>query len=178
MRAKMPGRRRSRYGVRSASGLHPAYARQRIELRGLPTRDLAKIACGPVPVHERALALWCALGGGSRSLGFRASPRRECRDHSDILDLVLEEIPRLNEFGLRSSCECAEADDSLPQVLRPEQPNFATHTKIQSKFAREVSDIVIYFDPNQGSRQPQEGTMTLNSQDAYNRTIRPENSDI
>ena len=80
-----------------ACEVHPAYARQRIELRGLPTRDLSKIACGPGPVHERALALWCALGGGSRSLGFRASPRRECRDTSDILDLVREDIPRLNE---------------------------------------------------------------------------------
>ena len=49
----------------------PAYAQDRAELRALPTRELIAIASRPGPVHRRALALWCALGGGSRALGLR-----------------------------------------------------------------------------------------------------------
>jgi len=49
--------------------LHPAYARQRIEFSDLPTRQLVEIACGPTSVQERAIALWCALGGDYRANG-------------------------------------------------------------------------------------------------------------
>ncbi len=56
--------------------LHPAYAMRRSELQGMPARELTEIACGPGPLHERALALWWALGGGSRSLGY-PRPRGE-----------------------------------------------------------------------------------------------------
>jgi hypothetical protein len=46
--------------------LHPAYAEARAKLPRLSTRDLIAVAIGPGPIHERALALWCALGTGRR----------------------------------------------------------------------------------------------------------------
>jgi hypothetical protein len=45
-----------------ACELHPAYAEARMELSDLTTRDLITIATGQGSVHERALALWYALG--------------------------------------------------------------------------------------------------------------------
>jgi hypothetical protein len=42
--------------------LHPAYAEARAELPHLTTRDLITVAAGQGSVHERALALWYALG--------------------------------------------------------------------------------------------------------------------
>jgi len=64
--------------------VHPAYARQRSELRGLRPRELVEIVCGSGSAYERALALWCALGGGSRSLGY-ARPRGEAQSVFDHL---------------------------------------------------------------------------------------------
>jgi hypothetical protein len=45
-----------------ACELHPAYAQARAELPCLATRDLITIATGQGSIHERALALWYALG--------------------------------------------------------------------------------------------------------------------
>jgi hypothetical protein len=45
-----------------ACELHPAYTEARTELSHLTTRDLIKVATGRGAVHERALALWYALG--------------------------------------------------------------------------------------------------------------------
>jgi hypothetical protein len=45
-----------------ACELHPAYAETRAQLPRLTTRHLIEIAIGQGSVHERALALWYALG--------------------------------------------------------------------------------------------------------------------
>jgi hypothetical protein len=45
-----------------ACELHPAYTQARTELSHLTTRDLVTVATGKGAVHERALALWYALG--------------------------------------------------------------------------------------------------------------------
>jgi hypothetical protein len=45
-----------------ACELHPAYAEARAALPYLTTRDLITVATGEASVHERALALWYALG--------------------------------------------------------------------------------------------------------------------
>jgi replication-associated recombination protein RarA len=45
-----------------ACELHPAYAEARAELPYLTTRDLMTVATRQGSVHERALALWYALG--------------------------------------------------------------------------------------------------------------------
>jgi hypothetical protein len=45
-----------------ACELHPAYADARAELAYITTRDLITVATGQGSVHERALALWYALG--------------------------------------------------------------------------------------------------------------------
>ena len=49
-----------------ACELHPAYAKARAELPQLTTRNLIAVATGQRSVHERALALWHALGTGRR----------------------------------------------------------------------------------------------------------------
>ena len=46
--------------------LQPAYAEARAELPHLTTRDLIIVATGQGSVHERALALWFALGTDRR----------------------------------------------------------------------------------------------------------------
>ena len=46
----------------TACELHPAYAEARAALPYLTTRDLITVATGEASVHERALALWYALG--------------------------------------------------------------------------------------------------------------------
>jgi hypothetical protein len=45
-----------------ACELHPAHTEARAELLRLTTRDLITVATGQGAVHERALALWYALG--------------------------------------------------------------------------------------------------------------------
>jgi hypothetical protein len=51
-----------------ACELHPAYAQARAELSYLTTRDSIAVATGNGSIHERALALWYALGtAGDRS---------------------------------------------------------------------------------------------------------------
>jgi hypothetical protein len=45
-----------------ACELHPAYAKARTELPSLTARDLITVATGQGSIHERALALWYALG--------------------------------------------------------------------------------------------------------------------
>ena len=45
-----------------ACELHPDYAEARAELPYLTTRDLITVATGQASIHERALALWYALG--------------------------------------------------------------------------------------------------------------------
>ena len=45
-----------------ACELHPAYAQARAELPHLTTHDLIMLATGNGSIHERALALWYALG--------------------------------------------------------------------------------------------------------------------
>jgi hypothetical protein len=54
-----------------ACELHPAYAEARAELPYLTTRDLITVVTGQGSVHERALALWYALGTN----GDRSAPR-------------------------------------------------------------------------------------------------------
>jgi hypothetical protein len=51
--------------------LHPVNARQRIEFRHRSSRELAEIVCGATTIDKRAVALWCALGGGPRHVGLR-----------------------------------------------------------------------------------------------------------
>jgi len=51
--------------------LHPAYAQRRSELRCQSARELVETVCGSAAIEERAVALWCALGGGPRHLGQR-----------------------------------------------------------------------------------------------------------
>jgi hypothetical protein len=51
--------------------LHPAYARQRIEFRHRSSRELTEVVSGAASIEERAVALWCALGGGPRHVGLR-----------------------------------------------------------------------------------------------------------
>jgi hypothetical protein len=61
-----------------ACELHPAYAQARAELPCLATRDLITVAAGQGSTHERALALWYALGtDGDRStlVSRRGDPR-------------------------------------------------------------------------------------------------------
>jgi hypothetical protein len=61
-----------------ACELHPAYAQARAELPCLATRDLITVATGQGSIHERALALWYALGtDGDRStlVSRRGDPR-------------------------------------------------------------------------------------------------------
>jgi hypothetical protein len=61
-----------------ACELHPAYAEARAELPCLATRDLITVATGQGSIHERALALWYALGtDGDRStlVSRRGDPR-------------------------------------------------------------------------------------------------------
>lgn len=50
-----------------SSELHPACAKARAELPHLSTRELIDITTGAGPTHERALALWYALGTDRRS---------------------------------------------------------------------------------------------------------------
>ena len=64
--------------------LHPAYARQRIEFRHRSSRELTEIVCGTMAIEERAVALWCALGGGPRDVGLRR-PRSETQAVFDRL---------------------------------------------------------------------------------------------
>jgi hypothetical protein len=61
-----------------ACELHPAYAQARAELPHLTTRDLITVATGNGSIHERALALWYALGTDrdrSTLVGRRGEPR-------------------------------------------------------------------------------------------------------
>jgi hypothetical protein len=61
-----------------ACELHPAYAEARAELPYLTTRDIITVATGQGVVHERALALWYALGTDrheSRLVRRRGEPR-------------------------------------------------------------------------------------------------------
>jgi hypothetical protein len=69
-----------------ACELHPAYAEARAELLYLTTRDLITVVTGQRSVHERALALWYALGTdrGRSSL----APRRG--DARVVFDLLCE----------------------------------------------------------------------------------------
>ena len=67
-----------------ACELHPAYAQARSELPYLTTRDLITIATGQASVHERALALWYALGT-DRARSTLASRRGEPRAVFDHL---------------------------------------------------------------------------------------------
>lgn len=56
------GRCRAADDLLMACELHPAYAQARAELSHLTTRALIMVATGQGSVHERALALWYALG--------------------------------------------------------------------------------------------------------------------
>jgi MgsA AAA+ ATPase C terminal len=61
-----------------ACELHPGYAEARAELPYLTTRDLITVATRQRSVHERALALWYALGTDRRPSGLvsrRGEPR-------------------------------------------------------------------------------------------------------
>ena len=61
-----------------ACELHPAYAVARAELPHSTIRQLIAVATGRGPVHERALALWYALGTDRRPSGLvsrRGEPR-------------------------------------------------------------------------------------------------------
>jgi hypothetical protein len=67
-----------------ACELHPAYARARADLPHLTTRDLIAVATSQGSIHERALALWCALGTNRRG-SILASRRGEPRHVFDAL---------------------------------------------------------------------------------------------
>lgn len=61
-----------------ACELHPAYAQARAELPQLTTHDLIVLATGNGTIHERALALWYALGTDRHGSGLvrrRGEPR-------------------------------------------------------------------------------------------------------
>lgn len=80
--------------------LHPAYARQRDAFQRLSVSALVDIVCGSAPIEERAVALWCALGGGPRRLGLRR-PRSETQTMFDRLceagwPRALVEVARAN----------------------------------------------------------------------------------
>jgi len=80
--------------------LCPAYARQRDELQRLSVGELVGVVCGSAPIEERAVALWCALGGGPRRLGLRR-PRSETQTVFDRLceagwPSALVEVARIN----------------------------------------------------------------------------------
>jgi hypothetical protein len=61
-----------------ACELHPSYVQARAELPHLPTHDLIMLATGNGSIHERALALWYALGTDRHESGLlrrRGEPR-------------------------------------------------------------------------------------------------------
>ena len=121
--------------------VHPAYARQRSELRGLPTRDLIAIVCGSGPVHECALALWCALGGGSHSLGYPRGETQLIFDHlceagwpHSIVEIARRGYRRTGELLSplvallsRELTDAAheEADPLPPEVMIGDTPGWA-----------------------------------------------------
>jgi hypothetical protein len=69
-----------------ACELHPAYAEARAELSYLTTRDLITVVTGQGSVHERALALWYALGTN----GDRSTLVRRRGDPRVVFDLLCE----------------------------------------------------------------------------------------
>ena len=137
--------------------LHPAYARQRIEFRHRSSRELTEIVCGTTTIEERAIALWCALGGGPRHVGLRR-PRSETQAVFDRLceagwPHVLAEVARLsfNRIGeqlgpllallARQPMEPSriEAEDFPPEVAIDGTPGWAfdIHTREgRAAFAR------------------------------------------
>jgi hypothetical protein len=69
-----------------ACELHPAYAEARAELPYLTTRDLITVVTGQGSVHERALAVWYALGTN----GDRSTLVRRRGDPRVVFDLLCE----------------------------------------------------------------------------------------
>ena len=126
-----------------ACELHPAYGKARAELPHLTTRDLIAIVTGRGSVHERALALWFAIGTDRRRSSLvdrRGEPRlvfdQLCEagwPHS-IVEVAREGFRRTNEMlcplVALLSCEQREAtwvedDDLPPEVMIGDAPSWA-----------------------------------------------------
>jgi hypothetical protein len=117
-----------------ACELHLAYAEARAELPHLTTRDLIMVATGQGSVHERALALWYALGTDRRPSGLvsrRGEPRLvfDCLceagwPHS-IVEIVREGFRRTGEMlcplVALLSCEPRQATRVESDQLPPEE---------------------------------------------------------
>ena len=126
-----------------ACELHPAYAMARDDLPYLTTRDLIAVATGQGSVHERALAIWFAIGTDrSRSslVDRRGEPRlvfdQLCEagwPHS-IVEVAREGFRRTNEMlcPLVALLSCVERqgsrvkdDDFPPEVMIGDVPSWA-----------------------------------------------------
>ena len=117
-----------------ACELHPAYAEARAELPYLTTRDLIAVATGRGSVHERALALWYALGT-DRHRSTLVSRRGEPRlvfDHlceagwpHSIVEVAREGFRRTGEMlcplVALLSCEQRQATQLESDELPPEE---------------------------------------------------------
>jgi hypothetical protein len=117
-----------------ACELHPAYAKARTDLPYLTPRDLITVATGQGAVHERALALWYALGtNGDRStlVRRRGDPRVVFKllceagwSHS-IVEVAREGFRRtrtvLCPLGALLACEPRQAVQLKSDELPPEE---------------------------------------------------------
>jgi hypothetical protein len=125
-----------------ACELHPAYAKARTDLPYLTTRDLVTVATGPGSVHERALALWYALGTDrDRSLARRRGEPQLVFDQLNaggwphtIVEVAREGFRRtrimLCPLVALLSCEqrqatLLESDELPPVVMIGDAPSWA-----------------------------------------------------
>ena len=126
-----------------ACELHPAYAEARAELPYLTTRDLITVATGQGSVHERALALWYALGTDRRRstlVSRRGEPRLvfdylcEAGWPHSIVEVAREGFRRTGEMlcplVALLSCESrqaarVESDELPPEDMIGDVPSWA-----------------------------------------------------
>ena len=126
-----------------ACELHPAYAEARDELPHLTTRELIALATGQGTIHERGLALWCALGTDRRRstlISRRGEPRLvfdylcEAGWPHSIVEVAREGFRRTNEMlcplVTLLSCEPRaptriENDDLPPEIMIGDVPSWA-----------------------------------------------------
>src|SRR5271165_4207203 len=147
--------------------LQPAYAEARAELPHLTTRDLIIVATGQGYVHERALALWYALGTDRRRstlVSRRGEPRpvfdRLCEagwPHS-IVEVAREGFRRTGGMlcplvallsGERREPSQVQSDDLPPEAMIGGVPGWAmdVHTR-QGKAAFAALLIPMHRQPD------------------------------